>query len=243
MQIHLMGEGLTGISDMELVRLSQQGSERAFGELMSRHSRVMHQIAYGILRDQQESEDELQNAWWKAWLHINSFAREARFSTWLTRIVMNQLLMFLYLDALAPADRRAFFELRDATDSAEQVFRRHELCDLVRRETGRLPLLPRHALVLREVNQLPMPDVAKELGISLPAAKSRLLRGVTSCEAAGSSTADEWEPQVRRLKRRFARMGFVPWRYRLMVRTEPSQGLNTGSTPVSATNSFIIIRL
>ncbi|MGD0777837.1 MAG: sigma factor-like helix-turn-helix DNA-binding protein [Candidatus Solibacter sp.] len=46
-----------------------------------------------------------------------------------------------------------------------------------RREIGRIPPILRHALVLREVNQLPMPEVAEQLGISLAAAKSRLLRG------------------------------------------------------------------
>ena len=60
-----------------------------------------------ILRDRQDAEDEVQNAFWKAFDHINQFQQDAKFSTWLTRIVVNQCLMrlrqtrrakFLYLD-------------------------------------------------------------------------------------------------------------------------------------------------
>ncbi len=177
--------GLQIVTDSELVLLAQQGSEHAFAELMSRHSRGMMQIAVSILRDHEEAEDQLQNAWWKAWQHIQTFAGDSRFTTWLTRIVINHCLMrlrqtrranFLYVDGPAPGEDRVFFELRDGCDSPEQGLGRREITDLVRREIGRIPPLLRKALVLREVDQLPMPEVAEQLGISLAATKSRLLR-------------------------------------------------------------------
>ncbi|MCX6632824.1 MAG: sigma-70 family RNA polymerase sigma factor [Candidatus Solibacter sp.] len=178
-------EGLKTTTDSQLVSLAQQGSERAFAELMRRHSNSMMQVAVGILHDTQEAEDELQNAWWKAWQHIDGFAGDSRFTTWLTRIVMNQCLMrlrqtrrarFLYMDAPAPGEERVTFELRDAGATPEEALGRREVRDLMRREIARIPPLLRHALVLREVNQLPMPEVAGQLGISIAAAKSRLLR-------------------------------------------------------------------
>jgi len=178
-------EGLTGLSDGELVSLTKQGSERAFAELMRRHSKSLMKVALGILQDAQEAEDELQNAWWKAWQHIGGFAGESRFTTWLTRIVMNQCLMrlrqtrrtrFLYMDSPAPGEERVTFELRDREATPEQDLGTREMTELVRREIARIPPLLRQALVLREVRQLPMPAVAEELGISLAAAKSRLLR-------------------------------------------------------------------
>lgn len=128
----------------------------------------------------------MQNAWWKAWQHLNGFAGDSRFTTWLTRIVMNQCLMrlrqtrrarFLYMDAPAPGEERVTFELRDRGATPEEGLGRREVTDLVRHEIGRIPPMLRHALVLREVNQLPIPEVAEQLGISLAAAKSRLLRG------------------------------------------------------------------
>ena len=178
-------EGLTGLNDGQLVSLAQQGSEGAFAELMQRHSKGLMKVALGILHDTQEAEDELQNAWWKAWQHIGNFAGDSRFTTWVTRIVMNQCLMrlrqtrrarFLYMDSPAPGEERVTFELRDCEATPEQGLGRREVTELVRREIARIPPILRQALVLREVRQLPMPVVAEELGISLAAAKSRLLR-------------------------------------------------------------------
>ena len=83
------------IDDGQLVSLTQQGSEGAFGELVRRHNKTMLQVALRILGDRQDAEDELQNAWWKAWRHLSAFAGDSRFTTWMTRIVMNQCLMRL----------------------------------------------------------------------------------------------------------------------------------------------------
>jgi RNA polymerase sigma-70 factor (ECF subfamily) len=173
-------EGFEGIDDGRLVSLTQHGSEVAFAELMRRHSRSMMQMALRILRNTEDAEDELQNAWSKAWQHIDGFAGDARFSTWMTRIVINQSLMrlrgmrrggFVYLDAAAAAG-----ELRDGSSTPEESVYGREISELVRREIGRIPAAWRHALMLREVDQLPMLEVAEQLGISVSAAKSRLLR-------------------------------------------------------------------
>jgi RNA polymerase sigma-70 factor (ECF subfamily) len=178
-------EKVQNISDGELVSLAQQGSEAAFGELVRRHSRVLMQTAISILRNREEAEDELQNAWWKGWENIGRFQGEARFTTWMTRIVMNQCLMrlrqerrsrFLYLDDTIEGEAGRPMELRDAREGPEHDLGRREMDGLVRREIARIPPMLRRALVLRDVEELPMPQVAGELGISLAAAKSRLLR-------------------------------------------------------------------
>ena len=175
---------MQNLSDCELVSLAQQGSEAAFTELVRRHGRAMLQSALKILHNREEAEEEVQNAWWKAWQNIRRFEGESRFTTWLTRIVMNQCLMrlrlerrtcFVYLDEPLSGSR-VLLELRDQTTGAEQSLGRSEVDALVRREISRIPPMLRHALLLRDVSQLPIPDVADELGISVSAAKSRLLR-------------------------------------------------------------------
>jgi RNA polymerase sigma-70 factor (ECF subfamily) len=179
------GTEFTDLTDRELVRRAQQGFQGAFGELVVRHSRGMKQIAYAILRNEEEAEDELQISWWKAWQHIGGFEGESRFTTWVTRIVMNQCLMrlrqtrrksFRSLDTTTHGEERPGFELREGADSPERWVGRREIADIVWREIARIPPLLRHALVLRELKELPMPEVAAQLGISLCAAKSRLLR-------------------------------------------------------------------
>lgn len=172
-------------TDEELVRAAQNSEEAAFAELMRRHSAASFKLAVSILRDPHEAEDEVQNAYWKAYRHIGQFEFGSRFSTWMTRIVMNQCLMrlrqarrakFLYLDETLPGEDRVNLELPDQSETPEEELGRKEMAQLVEREIRRIPPLLRNALVLREVNELPMPEVAERLGISVAAAKSRLLR-------------------------------------------------------------------
>jgi len=162
------------------VSLAQQGRQDAFTELMRRTYPAAFQQALSILRDRPDAEDEVQNAYWSAYRHIGQFQQEAKFSTWMTRIVMNRCLMrlrqerraqFLYLD-------HAYLDHAVAghRQTPESELRRKEAAELLASEIRRIPPLLRNTLVLRDVNELPMPVVAERLGISVAAAKSRLLR-------------------------------------------------------------------
>ena len=62
-----------GLSDEQLVRLSQAGRRDAFSELTRRNYSVSLKLAISILHDREEAEDEVQNAYWKAWQHIDQF--------------------------------------------------------------------------------------------------------------------------------------------------------------------------
>jgi DNA-directed RNA polymerase specialized sigma24 family protein len=127
-------EGLTGLSDGEFVNLPQQGEEGAFAELMHRHSKGMRQVAFSILRDTEEVEDELQNAWWNAWQHIQVFAGDSRFSTWLTRIVINQCLMRLRQTRRRLGKSGLLWSSPTSTRRSEQGLGRGDVSELVRRE-------------------------------------------------------------------------------------------------------------
>ena len=176
---------LEDVADEELVRLAQTGRRDAFSELTSRNYNVSFKLAVSILRDREEAEDEVQNAYWKAFQHIDQFHSDAKFSTWMTRIVVNQCLMrlrrsrrasFLHIDDVQIGEERGSFELTDGLPTPEAVFGSKELAVLLRQEIRRIPPLLRTVFVLRDVDQLPMPEVAEKLGISVAAAKSRLLR-------------------------------------------------------------------
>lgn len=171
--------------DDRLVHSCQRGDNAAFAELMRRHQGAAFKLALSILRDKQDAEDEVQNAFWKAYEHINQFQQDAKFTTWLTRIVVNQCLMrlrqtkrarFLYLDDMLVGDEVMTLDLPDHGDTPEQELGRTEMADVLHEEISRIPPLLRHVFILRDVQDLPMPDVAKALGISVAAAKSRLLR-------------------------------------------------------------------
>jgi RNA polymerase sigma-70 factor (ECF subfamily) len=176
---------LTNLPDDELVVMAQRRNNAAFAVLMNRHYQSCSKLAVTILRDPQDAEDEVQNACWKAFEHIGQFNHGARFSTWLTRIVVNQCLMrlrqtkrarFVYIDEPLMEDETKKFELAETGVSPEKELGDREVADVLQSEIRRIPPLLRNVFVLRDVQEMPMEAVADELGISVAAAKSRLLR-------------------------------------------------------------------
>ena len=173
------------IHDEDLVMQAQAGDNAAFAELIERYRGTCMKLALSILRDKLDAEDEVQNACWKAFEHLGQFQRDAKFSTWLSRIVVNQCLMrlrkdrrarYVYLDDGAMNEEVAKLELPAATPTPEEQLAQLEVAEVLDHEIHRIPPLLRDVFLLREVQQLPMPEVAGRLGISVAAAKSRLLR-------------------------------------------------------------------
>jgi RNA polymerase sigma-70 factor (ECF subfamily) len=169
----------------ELVQLCRRGDNPAFAELMRRHQPAALKLAFSILRDRHDAEDEVQNAFWKAYEHIQQFQQHAKFSTWLTRIVVNHCLMrlrqakraqFHYIDEPLTADETVTLELRDPGPGPERQMGRLELAEILKNEIRRIPPLLGRVFLMREVEQRSIPEVAARLGISVSAAKSRLMR-------------------------------------------------------------------
>ena len=176
---------LSELSNDDLLNLAQARDQAAFAELMRRNSSSSFKLALSILKDRQDAEDEVQNSYWNAWRSVGQFQRDSKFSTWISRIVVNQCLMrlrqarrasFVYLDEGAAGGDVAVLQLSDLKPTPEAELGRSELVDLLHREIRRLPPLLRNVLELRDLQELSMRDVAERLGISIVAAKSRLLR-------------------------------------------------------------------
>ena len=172
-------------TDDELVLLAKSGNDAGFTELIERHRSISFKLAYSILRDRSDAEDEVQNATWKAYSHLGQFNFEAKFSTWLTRIVVNQCLMrlrkdkrakFLYIDDVQIGDEVGTLDLRDRADTPEVDLGRREVSQILHQEVNRMPPLLKKVFWMRDIEERSMPDVAETLGISVAAAKSRLLR-------------------------------------------------------------------
>jgi RNA polymerase sigma-70 factor (ECF subfamily) len=184
MQNHRSQPQFSSLPDEELVTLAQAGSNDAFATLIERHHRACEKLACSILRDRQDAEDEVQNACWKAYENIGKFQQDSKFSTWLTRIVVNQCLMRLrqmrrsrlvYLEDTVSEDARPV-DLAEPSESPEQALAKTEVAGVLLHEIRRIPPLLRSVFVLRDVQERPMQEVADQLGISVAAAKSRLLR-------------------------------------------------------------------
>jgi RNA polymerase sigma-70 factor (ECF subfamily) len=176
-------EGNAACNEQELIELARQGDAAAFGELIKRHYDTCLRRASSLIRNPTDAEDEVQNACWKAFERLRQFRGEGTFAAWLSRIVENQCLMriredrqarFLYLDQSTESNVRV--ELVAQVPGPEDELGDEQLENLLRREISRIPPLLRNVMVLSDVEQLPMPDVAARLGLSVPAAKSRLGR-------------------------------------------------------------------
>jgi RNA polymerase sigma-70 factor (ECF subfamily) len=167
----------------ELVQLAKQGDTRAFGELFRQNYNACLKRARWMIRNHSDAEDEVQNACWRAFQRLDQFRGEGTFSAWLSRIVENQCLMrireerqlrFLHLDEASESNIR--IELVAQMMDPEDELGDQQLSSLLRREISRIPPLLRNVMLLYDVDELPMPEVAARLGLSVPAAKSRLMR-------------------------------------------------------------------
>jgi RNA polymerase sigma-70 factor (ECF subfamily) len=172
-------------TDRELVELAREGNQDAFGMLIHRHYPTCVNIASFMLRDRAEGQDEVQKACLRAFEHLDQYHGEAEFLHWMLRIVVNQCLMlmrvrrrarFLYLDGGREDQGRWPIELPSLSISPEREVIKREMHNILQTEIRRIPPLLRRVLELRDLEGLPMTDVADRLGITVPAAKSRLLR-------------------------------------------------------------------
>ncbi|MCS0660540.1 RNA polymerase sigma factor [Massilia terrae] len=172
-------------SDAELALRVGAGDPHAFTLLMRRHNRLLFRAARSILRDDAEAEDAVQDAYLQAYRGIKQFRGDARLSTWLTRIVVNEAIARsrkrhreaevtpLYADpGLQPTDA----EDRMDDDTPEYGAMRAEARVLIERSLDELPDAFRTVFMLRAVEELSGEEVAAVLGIPEATVRSRFFR-------------------------------------------------------------------
>jgi len=177
-------------SDHELVEQSKRGDKEATTELIRRHYAGSLRLARAILRNQQDCEDAVQAAYCRAFQRLHTFRAEARFSTWITTIVVNQSLMhlrrvrkvaMLSLEEPISGPISRYFTSREP--SPEEHTAHREVSAAVSRAMARLPKALRSAYTLHAVSGLPVAEVAGKLGISVSATKSRIFRARCTLES------------------------------------------------------------
>jgi len=166
------------LPDAEVVRRVQAGDRTLFEVLLRRHDRRVYRTIRAIIRDEDEVEDAMQQAWLQAYLHLGDFQGSSAFSTWLVRIAANEALQRLRRRgtlAQVPITGSEEDVMSPGEDPEERASAR-EAVRLLERAVDALP--PHHRLVfmLREVEGLSTADTAAALGIAEDAAKVRLHR-------------------------------------------------------------------
>ena len=161
----------------------------AFEQLMRRHNGRLFRVARAILKDDQEAEDALQEAYLDAFRHSGRFRGEAQVSTWLTRIVINQSLMRLRRRkrdaAVVPFPGRDFTSADDgeearlvdeASESPAASTLRAEVRRLLEQRIDELPTDFRTVFVMRDVEEMSVQETADILGIPAATVRTRLFR-------------------------------------------------------------------
>jgi len=171
-----------GLDDEDIAARVLEGQTALFEVLMRRHNERIYRAARAILRDEDEAEDVMQQAYVNAYANLRQFDRRARFSTWLTRIAVNE--------ALARVRRRGRYEALDEnvlpaqetpmktqrpSDPERQAFTK-ELGSLLEAAVDTLPDGNREVFVLRDIEGLSTTETAECLGVSDDVVKTRLSR-------------------------------------------------------------------
>jgi RNA polymerase sigma-70 factor, ECF subfamily len=176
----------TASDDLALVHASKRGDVGSFEELVKRYDRKLLRIAQHLLRNREDAEDAVQEAFLKAFLHLDQFREDSKLSTWLIRITLNQSLMKLRkqrstrevsIDKDFQSEEDDFpVDVTDWAPNPEQLYGATELREILRKTLQELGHGLRVVFVLRDIEGLSLAQTAEALGLSLTAVKARSFR-------------------------------------------------------------------
>src|SRR5215831_16698731 len=169
------------LPDEHVVDRLLRGEIALFEIIMRRYNQRLFRVMRAILRNDAETEDALQQAYLSAYAHLNQFAGEARFATWLTRIAINEAYGRVRSAARAAEHERRgeteqMSQMQDKPPTPEDQAAAHEVTALIERACDALPEIYRVVFVLREIEGLSTAETGAAIGLSQEAVKVRLHR-------------------------------------------------------------------
>ena len=174
-----------GTREQTLIADVQRGQSDQFYELVKPYERRVYAAALAILRNEHDAEDAAQEAMLKAFANIRQFRAEARFSTWLIQITVNEALMRRRRERTVPMERlddreeESEYAPRDFADWREipsEALERKEVRQSLAEALAKLDRKYREVFVLRDMEHLNIQETAEALGITVASVKTRLLR-------------------------------------------------------------------
>lgn len=191
--------------DRVLIEAAQRGDRGAFRTLVERHQRRAFSIAHGLVRDENDAREVVQEAFLRVYKGLDSFEHGSSFFTWLYRIVTNLSIDLIRkpgrkvaeLDESRGMDEeeRASLPMLARVDGADpvDVMRRKEIADRIRGALEALPPYHRDVILLREVEGLSYEEMAEAMGVSKGTIMSRLFHARQKLQKA---LADCYAEQV-----------------------------------------------
>jgi RNA polymerase sigma-70 factor (ECF subfamily) len=178
--------GIEKDADHPLVTAAKRGDTHAFEKLVLRHRQKVFAVAPRTVKNREDAEDVLQGAFHKAFLQIGRFQQESQFSTWLTRIALNESYRVLrprrrVPEVLPVASDDGVNSVPEAfvnqSPNPEESCWRQERKELLTGAIKRLGPKIRKTILLRMVEEGPVEETAQMLDTSVSAVKSRVCRG------------------------------------------------------------------
>ena len=181
--MNMLLEECRTISDDDVVSRVRAGETGLYEMLMRRYNQRLFRVIRSVVMNDDEAEDVLQEAWVRAYEHLDQFAGRASFSTWVTRIAFHEALARTRKnrrwtplenpegEIMAEAERR-----QTTAETPEMQAERSQLGRMLQAAVDGLPETYRSVFVLREVEQLSTTETAECLELSEEAVKTRLHR-------------------------------------------------------------------
>ena len=176
--------------ESDLLARARRHDKAAIRTLVRHHNRRLFRVARSILKDDWEAEDAVQEAYVKAFTHLDDFQEKSKFSTWLTRIVVNEALgrlrkrrptadLFADIDTVAASDDEARivpFPLAASQPDPERAMAQTEIHALLEKAIDALPDPFRIVLVARVIEEMSVEETAEMYGLKPETVKTRLHR-------------------------------------------------------------------
>ena len=173
-------------AEKSLVEAAKRGQSTAFGLLCERYTQQLFRAAHRITRSHEDAEDAVQDALLRAYVHLRDFDGRSTFATWLTRIAINSALMILRKKRTSselPIEGTdefgatgVIFEIADHAPSPERCYAHDEERAMLNRAIQRLRPRLREVVQIQQLQERPMREAAKAMGVSVAAAKARLFQ-------------------------------------------------------------------
>jgi len=171
--------------DETLVAEAVRGSSAAFETLFRRYQQKMFHVALSRLQNPQDAEDAVQQTFQQAFLHLKSFQGQSRFSTWLTRIAINEALMLLRkrrpghlsIEGHQSINEESFaLEIKDQAATPEEQYGQLEIRNVLSGAIDELRPILKTVVNLSEIGELSTSKTAETLGIRVGTVKARTFR-------------------------------------------------------------------
>ena len=186
-QAHIPDIARLDTGDAELVRRALARDEAAVRAIMQANNRRLYRLARGVLRNDGEAEDVVQETYVRAFTHLKDFRGDSSLSTWLSRIAMNEALGRLRrqrpaveLDSLPQGAREAqIIQFPLAADDPEKSMAQREIQHVVEHAIDELPEAFRLVFITRVIEGMNVEETAEILGLKPETVKTRLHRART----------------------------------------------------------------